>query len=242
MWSPWLPFLCAAWFVGSPLHQTEVIDSPAPLTVQAQQALRREATAPRGDRREAILLLLELYRELRVDNDLPPAAKRRWLNRLQVRLSRVADELDRRGAEQLAPQGADPDSAEVGNSASQADALVTIVQQVVAPDRWEANGGHGVIHFWRRANLLAVGGPGLGGVLAQQGLNQNGVAARGPVDRGEELVTLIQNTISPPHWDVHGGPGRIVYWRPGHALVVTASQQVHRQAAGAVQQLRRAGR
>ena len=42
-----------------------------------------------------------------------------------------------------------------------------------------------------------------------------------------ELIELIRNTIQPDHWDVNGGPGSIYYYAPFHALVVTASSEVH---------------
>ncbi len=56
-------------------------------------------------------------------------------------------------------------------------------------------------------------------------------------DAGEELVDLIQKTISPASWDINGGPGSIQYWRPGHALVVRASEKVHEEIGGLLGQL-----
>lgn len=59
-----------------------------------------------------------------------------------------------------------------------------------------------------------------------------GGAARG--DYGELLVELIRQTIAPEFWNVNGGPGVIVYYRPGLALVVRATEDIHRQIGGAV--------
>ena len=51
--------------------------------------------------------------------------------------------------------------------------------------------------------------------------------AAGPPDWGPDLVDLIERTINPAFWDVAGGPGTIVYYRPLHCLVVKATAEVH---------------
>jgi len=48
-----------------------------------------------------------------------------------------------------------------------------------------------------------------------------------PPDWGPDLVALIERTINPSFWDVVGGPGTIVYYRPLQCLVVTATAEVH---------------
>ncbi len=55
-----------------------------------------------------------------------------------------------------------------------------------------------------------------------------GVAGGGPIDFGEELIDLITNTINPDHWNVNGGPGSILFYRPALALVVRARSEVQR--------------
>jgi hypothetical protein len=80
------------------------------------------------------------------------------------------------------------------------------------------------------------GGPGLCG----------GQPAPGPLgpannDAGEDLVELIQTTIAPSTWQRVGGPGTIYYWRPGLAIVVHASEDVHEQIGGFMQQMNRLG-
>ena len=67
-----------------------------------------------------------------------------------------------------------------------------------------------------------------------------GGAAR-PPDFGLALVELIQATIEPDSWDVHGGPGTIVYYAPLHALVVRATSEVHHKIGGAVKVIRQVG-
>lgn len=61
-------------------------------------------------------------------------------------------------------------------------------------------------------------------------------------DYGEDLVELIQQVISPTTWNVNGGPGAIIYWRPGHALIVTAPGEVHDQLGDVLDQLGKAWR
>ncbi|MGE3777156.1 MAG: hypothetical protein AB7F89_08235 [Pirellulaceae bacterium] len=78
-----------------------------------------------------------------------------------------------------------------------------------------------------------LGGP--AGVFSQAG-GHGGRA--GPPDYGPDLVDLIQRTIKPDFWDVHGGPGTIVYYRPLQCLVVRATSEVHHHVGGAVSALR----
>ncbi|NUQ63259.1 MAG: hypothetical protein HUU20_12335 [Pirellulales bacterium] len=60
----------------------------------------------------------------------------------------------------------------------------------------------------------------------------------GPPDAGEQLVDLIQRTIAPSTWDVNGGPGAIYYWRPGRALSVRQTSEVHHRLGGLLDQIR----
>jgi hypothetical protein len=85
------------------------------------------------------------------------------------------------------------------------------------------------------AMVLSLSGDSLGGpstVYKYGGdiLGARGGAARG--DYGLALVELIRRTISPDSWDVNGGPGTIVYYRPWFALVVRARSEVHHQIGG----------
>ncbi len=60
-------------------------------------------------------------------------------------------------------------------------------------------------------------------------------------DEGQALVDLIQRTIVPDSWDVNGGPGTIIYYRPLHVLVIRAPQDVHGHVGQVLNDLRRAG-
>ena len=68
-------------------------------------------------------------------------------------------------------------------------------------------------------------------------LSRGGAAA----GNGQALVELIQATIAPGVWDVNGGQATIFYFAPVHALVVRAPGEVHRQAAGLLDNVRRVG-
>ena len=83
----------------------------------------------------------------------------------------------------------------------------------------------------------ATGGPG-------QVFEAAGGAFGGGVvigDHGEELVELIQTTISPSVWQANGGPCTIVYYRPLMCLVVRATGDTHGNVEGLLDGLRRAG-
>jgi len=57
-------------------------------------------------------------------------------------------------------------------------------------------------------------------------------------DYAPMLIEVIQQTISPPSWDVNGGASSIQYWRPGMALVVRAPDGLHREMSPLLRQLR----
>jgi hypothetical protein len=85
--------------------------------------------------------------------------------------------------------------------------------------------------------------------LAQIGAGAQGPGAGGapgagqpPPDNGQELVDLIQTVISPSSWDTLGGPGTIYYWRPGMAIVVRQTDEIHAELGGMIEQLENAGR
>jgi hypothetical protein len=76
-------------------------------------------------------------------------------------------------------------------------------------------------------------GTGTGGSESRARAGGDGVP-----DNGQALVDLIQRTIHPDFWDVNGGPGTILYYRPLRCLVVRATDEVHGNVGGAVRGLR----
>ena len=58
----------------------------------------------------------------------------------------------------------------------------------------------------------------------------------------QDLINLIQTTIAPETWDVNGGNGSIMFYRPVFALVVRATSEVHDDFRTTLRALRRVGR
>jgi hypothetical protein len=54
----------------------------------------------------------------------------------------------------------------------------------------------------------------------------------------QQLIELIQRTISPDFWDVVGGPGTIFYYPQLHVLVIRATSEIHDDIGGTVGALR----
>ncbi|NBW85849.1 MAG: hypothetical protein EBR23_03210 [Planctomycetia bacterium] len=66
-------------------------------------------------------------------------------------------------------------------------------------------------------------------------------AAGGGANQALALVDIIQQTVHPDFWDVHGGPGKVAYFAQGRSLVVLGSEQVHDDVGNLLDQLRHAG-
>lgn len=66
-------------------------------------------------------------------------------------------------------------------------------------------------------------------------------ASGGGANQALALVDIIQQTIHPDFWDVHGGSGKVVYFEQGRGLVVLGTEQVHDDVGNLLDQLRRAG-
>lgn len=54
----------------------------------------------------------------------------------------------------------------------------------------------------------------------------DGATGGGPIDNADDLIDLITETINPSHWNVNGGSGSVMFYRPALALVVRASSEV----------------
>ena len=83
----------------------------------------------------------------------------------------------------------------------------------------------------------SLGGPGQ--AYSAGGDDASARGGDGRFDYGPSLVSLIERTIHPDFWDVNGGPGSIVYYRPLHALVVTATSEIHHSLGGTLDALRK---
>ena len=76
---------------------------------------------------------------------------------------------------------------------------------------------------------FATGSP--SGYFARGGASQTDYNA-------QQLIELIQKTISPDFWDVVGGPGTIFYYPQLQVLVVRATSEIHDDIGGVVGALR----
>jgi hypothetical protein len=141
-------------------------------------------------------------------------ALKEYRGRLWSRLTKIKAELKQQLARSKATKSALDDLAllEAADSAS-VSAADSLAESLAILD--QTQGGPG--------QLLAFGG----------------AAVR--TDWGPDLVALIERTINPSFWDVLGGPGTIVYYRPLQCLVVRATREVHGNIGGLIGNLRRAG-
>jgi hypothetical protein len=57
-------------------------------------------------------------------------------------------------------------------------------------------------------------------------------------NNAHELIALIEATLDPDYWRTNGGAGSIHYYRPGLALVVTASQEMQDRVHALLMQLK----
>jgi hypothetical protein len=187
------------------------------LQAELSQLLKREAQAQSpAERARAVAALCDLHQRLVRD---PRYAKsdtlKEYRARLWSRLSRIKLELKQRLARDRTNREALEDLAAL----EQADLASVAAADAVAASLSlldQAQGGPGA--------LLSYGG------------------AAVPGDYGPELVDLIERTINPSFWDVAGGPGTIVYYRPLQCLVVRATAEVHGQVGGVLGELRAAGK
>ncbi len=180
-------------------------------------ALRAETHAKTPEARvAAVRRMCGLYGELTADPRLESSdVLKRYRAKLWSRMTRIKRELEQR----LARQSGDASGRTPGESKRQAsqEAAASLAAQM----------------SYSNATL---GGPSY--VLAHSGAACGGGTAG---DHAQELIDLIQRTISPQSWDVNGGQGSMFYYRPLMALVVRTTSEVHGDVGGLLQALRRAG-
>jgi hypothetical protein len=182
----------------------------------SRDALRRWARPADHEAEAAARELLVLYREVEADLQLAASQRDELRVVLRGRLQALAEQIARVRAEQA--KAADD-----------------------RPENVDAAGRHGVL-----AQFGGAGGFGRGFGMGPGGA---GLGAGGPVgpfgmeppDAGEDLVEVIQKTIAPASWDIHGGLGAIYYWRPGRALIIRQRGEVHDQIGDLLWQMQRLG-
>jgi hypothetical protein len=183
------------------------------LEAATHAALRRWAKVGKANAPAAAREFIAIFNELKQDTSLSPSKRQQLGGQVRSRLLRLVALLPKSGG---VNRGSDL-PAHVGDAQDQPQVLGQL-----------GGGGNPV---------AGMGNPALGGQAG--GLSGNSMNNT-PPDAGEDLVALIQKTIAPSSWDINGGPGSIQYWRPGHALVIRASEDVHEQIGGVMGQLHQA--
>jgi len=189
--------------------------------------LRWEAGARTSvERAAAVYRLTEIYTEIRRD---PRLATSNTLNgykaRLWGRLTKVKDDIRKHVSHQqrLGRRRENSTRDDQAGDNQAGDNQVAAVAKSLSDTLSLVGGSSG-----GPAKLLSqVGGSFGGGAIP---------------DYGPDLVALIQRTIVPEFWDVQGGPGTIVYYRPLMVLVVRATDDVHHRIGGTLGGVRAAGR
>jgi hypothetical protein len=187
------------------------------------EALRRWARPSDYEARVAAQEFVRLYAELDGSNPLAASQKESLKAKVRGRLTELVKQVAKQAAIDRRLARGQPVSVELPESA----ALLAQMGGV--------GGGFGQAGFGQGG--FGQGGAGFGGGMGQGG----SVLGPADADHGEALVELIQKTISPSSWDVNGGLGSMYYWRPGRALVVRATDEVHGQVGDVLNQLQRAG-
>jgi hypothetical protein len=223
------PVLIVFLAVAAPAVEPAMADASASagrtgqaLRDSVHEALRRWARPSDAQARQAASDFLALYGAVDRDDQLTASQREYLRTKLRSRLTSLVQQIAKRAAieRRLARDG---QPAGVGLPADRADVLA---------QQGGFGGGFGPGGFG--------GGFGPGGFGGGVGVG-GGVLGPADQDHGEALVDLIQKTISPASWDINGGNGSIYYWRPGRALVIRQTGEVHGQIGDVLEQMGRLG-
>jgi hypothetical protein len=136
-----------------------------------QDAIRRWGRVRAQELRPAAKELLPLYLELQHDKELTPSVREELRAKVRRRLLDIAAQLRVRPAESVAIPGDrdrplaqralnSPVNRAAGNNGSGQDDngadLADLIQQVVSPQTWEANGGRGSIYYWPPSHAMVI--------------------------------------------------------------------------------------
>jgi hypothetical protein len=191
----------------------------------AHEALRRWAKPSDKEADQAAREFLVLYQELVRDGQILKAQRESLRLKVRGRLIALSQQISKRVA--------------IENRLAKKDGKSAGPKPAEILAQWGGGMGGGMGGPGMGGGMGPGMGPGMGGGM----MGSMGGGGFGPLlgDSGQELVDLIQAVIAPQTWDVNGGPGSIKYWRPGLSIVVRASDEVHGQIGGLVDQLQRAG-
>lgn len=199
------------------------VPSYAEYSRRMQQVLRREATAESPDERAAAVQeMCILFSRLVTDPRYASSPTLQgYKSQLGARLRRVKADLERQMSRQRREDERRSKRAGVTSS-----------------DERSSGADFGLANAMELATQT-VGGPCLFFGVTLSGWHVPGAAGGAAVwDYGPALVELIQRTITPSFWDVNGGPGTIVYYRPLRVLVVRATPGMHIEVGEGLGKLR----
>lgn len=212
-----VPYLLAAllgfsWAAAVNASEGGVPRSYTVLGREVRAALRAEARAETAaERVAAVQQLAKLYREVVQD---PRQVHSEPLREMRNRLwSRLT-----RIRRDLEREARRKDTSDSGRHSAAVDQAAAALAEQISVMSWTQGGP---VYLWEQA-----GGAFGGGMVP---------------DHGQDLIALIERTIRPDFWETTGGSGRMFYYRPLMALVVTATTEVHENVAGLLEGLRRAG-
>jgi hypothetical protein len=186
--------------------------------------LKREATAETDSQRIAAIrdicaVFVELKRDPRLSTHPTLVG---YKNKVWTRLNKLKIEFKRYVREQEKQERREKKSNDSQELAEARAAVRDLSQQLS-----------------QQMSLVSYSSGGPAGIVNQASGSWGGGAIRANAD---QLIDLIQKTISPESWDVNGGESVIFFYQPLNALVVRATSEVHENLGGAVEALRRVSR
>lgn len=206
---------CAFLFVFAILLSTSLLGAEPTDTLKTdvRDALQDSFRVSKDNREVVVRRLVDLYGQLSTAESVNDADRNRMQAQVRTRLTRLSAIIRRQ--------------MELDASTVKAAGQAVPGKAVPANVRPRANE-----ILAQQAVPLGRPTPGAlrGGPIGPAGLQ--------PPDNGQALVDLIQQTIAPASWNVSGGPGAIVYFRPSRALVVRQRSEVHEQLQDVVRALR----
>jgi hypothetical protein len=132
----------------------------------AIEALRRSGRNGDAEPRKIVPVLAALYVEIGRCEAMPKAERRRLQSRLAIRMNVIRGELVRqlesgRAAPQTRPSprsrpAEGTSETQLAGGGSDAIELVDLIQNTIAPESWQREGGPGTIYIYRPLNALVI--------------------------------------------------------------------------------------
>jgi len=195
------------------------------LRTSVRSALKDAAVAKDKSQDEAARTLVALYGELKQNTTLNATERASLTSAVRYRLARISKQVQERIAKE-AERTARASRSVAAKKPARGEQPNELVQVPVAAQQFPIP-PQNPFQAAQQAQF-------------QQQMQFGPLGARPVVkDYGDDLVKLIENTIAPDTWSVHGGEGTIHYFRPSFALIVNNTAPNHDQLGGLLGQLRK---